>query len=165
MNRVTVDTTDNIFDVPPKQIKALGGFVRKTLAVLGRDKTDISVLLCGDKTIAGLNLRYRKKDEATDILSFSREEGELFPNPARRYRHGGDIAISLETLKENTRRFGISEDEELRRLLIHGILHIDGMNHKTNNNTEPMLRLQEKILSDLSGHRILTEAGLSLGSE
>ena len=154
---------------PPPWGKALGGFVRKVLGELGKDNRDISVLLCDDKTITEFNRRYRRKNEATDILSFVRAEGDCFPNPNRRLaaerRHMGDIAVSLDTLRENARRFGICEDEELRRLLIHGILHLDGMDHKTNKKTEPMLRLQEKILSDLKGQRILSKNGLSYRSE
>ena len=67
----------------------------------------------------------------------------------------GDIAISLDTLRENAGRFRISEDEELRRLLIHGILHLDGMEHPTNRETEPMLQLQENILTKLSAGHII----------
>ena len=124
-------------------------------------------MFCGDKTMGKLNLKYRGKSEATDILSFSQDEGEILPIHAKGGtvpRKTGDIVISLETLRENARYFKISEDEELRRLIIHGILHIDGMNHKTNKKTEPMLKLQEKILSDLNGFKILPDAGLSLGS-
>jgi probable rRNA maturation factor len=66
-----------------------------------------------------------------------------------------DIVISLDTLKENARRFNVSEDEELRRLLIHGILHLDGMDHKTNEETEPMLLLQEEIITEFAEERIM----------
>jgi len=172
MNRVIVNVQENdsSYILSPKQIKALDGFVRKTLAELGRDKRDISVLLCGDKTITSLNSRYRGKNEATDILSFAQDSGG-FPNSTgksrlnRDSRISGDIAVSLDTLRENARRFKISDDEELRRLLIHGILHLDGMDHKTNKNTEPMLRLQEEIMSALEGYKILPVTGLSPGGE
>ena len=154
MNRVAVCTVGGAAPVP-KWGKNLTGFTRKVLAELGKDKWDISVLLCDDETITGLNRRYRGKDGATDILSFSQDEGEKFPDNGCHRRKPGDLVISLDTLRENTRRFGISEDEELRRLLIHGILHLDGMKHKTNGEKEPMLQLQEKILKKLEGERIM----------
>jgi probable rRNA maturation factor len=66
----------------------------------------------------------------------------------------GDIVISLDTLRENARYFQIPEDEELRRLIIHGILHLDGMDHNSTSATEPMLVLQEEILSNLKDERI-----------
>jgi probable rRNA maturation factor len=60
----------------------------------------------------------------------------------------GDIVISLETLRETSKELQIPQEEELRRLLIHGILHLDGMEH-ANNNNDPMLILQEDILNKL----------------
>jgi probable rRNA maturation factor len=170
MNSAAVSAASSdssVQDVPvPKWGKSLGGFTRKVLTQLGRDKWDISVLLCDDNTIAALNRKYRGKAEATDILSFALDEGEEFPacnggrncglNQRRTVRRmPGDIVISLDTLRENARSFGISEDEELRRLLIHGILHLDGRDHRSNGETEPMLQLQERILADLEGERIM----------
>jgi probable rRNA maturation factor len=151
MNRITINADDG---VPlPGWIPSLKKFALKVLARLGRDKWDLSVLLCDDKTMTALNFRYRGKETATDVLSFVLNEGDSFP-ATNRYIPG-DIVISLDTLKENASRFNISEDEELRRLLIHGILHLDGMDHKTNGKTEPMLRLQEDILTELAEERVL----------
>ena len=150
MNRVAVCTDD----VPlPPWSASLKSYARKVLARLGRDKWDLSILLCGDKTISGLNSHYRGKAEATDVLSFSLDEGDTFPLSGR--LAPGDIVISLDTLRENASHFNISEDEELRRLLIHGILHLDGMDHSSNEKAEPMLQLQERILSELAGEQIV----------
>jgi probable rRNA maturation factor len=155
VNRVTVSAEE----VPlPAWNVSLRRFALKALECLGRDNWDLSVLLCGDKTIPDLNARYRGKNEATDVLSFSLDEGEAFPAGGRRSsrrRLPGDIVISLDTLRENARRFNINEDEELRRLLIHGILHLDGMDHRGNGEEEPMLQLQEQLLKQLSGECIL----------
>ena len=165
MNRVSVNVAHGSCPDMPEQnwskspektlSKALGGFARKVLVRLGRDNRDLSVLLCDDSIISDLNSRYRGKAEPTDVLSFAQGEGEIIPPDNDRRRLLGDIVISLDTLRKNARRFGISEDEELRRLLIHGILHLDGMDHKSNRKTEPMLQLQEKILADLEGEHIL----------
>jgi len=155
MNRVMV----HVAEIPlPEWIKHLKEFVLKVLFLLKKDKWDLSILLCGDETIKALNEIYRGKPEATDILSFPLGESADFPSGGKRRsnRHiPGDIVISLDTLRENARRFQVEEDEELRRLLIHGILHLDGMDHKTNDEAEPMLRLQEQILSKLSKKQIL----------
>jgi probable rRNA maturation factor len=151
MNKVAISADDG---VPlPGWVPSLKIFALKVLAKLGRDRWDLSVLLCGDGAMTALNSRYRGKDEATDVLSFSLNEGGAFPTGGRLVP--GDIVISLDTLKENASRFNISEDEELRRLLIHGILHLDGMDHRTNGKTEPMLRLQEDILTELAGEHIM----------
>ena len=156
MNRVEISAGEAPL---PQWSSSLKNFARKVLARLGRDQWDLSVLLCGDQTISDLNLRYRGKAEATDILSFNMDEGGEGGGPCGALPRGcfmlGDIAISLDTLKENARRFKTSEDEELRRLMIHGILHLDGMDHKSNKKAEPMLLLQEQILAELAGESIM----------
>jgi probable rRNA maturation factor len=154
MNRVLVSAEE----VPlPKWGKSMQNYALKVLAGLGRDKWDLSVLLCDDKTISSLNSHYRGKAEATDVLSFTLTEGEQFPTGKQQYsrRLPGDIVISLDSLSKNARRFKVSQDEELRRLLIHGILHLDGMDHQTNKDTEPMLQLQEQILANLAEECII----------
>ena len=158
MNRVALSAQE--FPLPKWALR-LKKYTRNVLNVLGKDKWDISVLLCGDKTISSLNSRYRKKNGATDILSFSLDEGEKFPGRGK--RKYSEIIISLDSMRSNARRFKICEDEELRRLLIHGILHIDGMDHagslepvgSLENKSEPMLLLQEKILARLSNEHII----------
>jgi probable rRNA maturation factor len=106
-----------------------------------------------------LNSRYRGLDEPTDVLSFS-----LGERSGDRYVPG-DIVVSLDMLEENSRYFGVSRDEELRRLLIHGILHLDGMDHKGTGPgsfggfpEEPMLKKQEEILERFSPEHIISEA-------
>jgi probable rRNA maturation factor len=155
MNRVMVHAVEMRL---PEWVKPLKYFVLKVLFLLKKDKWDLSILLCGDKTIKDLNKIYRGKDEATDVLSFSMGESRDFPpDEGRRSRRyiPGDIVISLETMRENARGFQIDEDEELRRLLIHGILHLDGMDHKSNDEAEPMLQFQEQLLAKLSKKQIL----------
>jgi probable rRNA maturation factor len=154
MNRVMVHAAEIPF---PKWVKPLKFFVLKVLLLLKKDKWDLSILLCGDNTIKDLNKIYRGKNQATDILSFALDESRDFPpdEGRRSGRHTpGDIVISLETMRKNARRFQVEEDEELRRLLIHGILHLNGMDHETHDEAEPMLQLQEQILAKLSKKRI-----------
>jgi probable rRNA maturation factor len=142
----------------PEWVPTLKAYVLKVLLYLKKDKWDLSILLCGDKTIKDLNTLYRGKAEATDVLSFPFGESREFPPEGgrRARRHlPGDVVISLDTLRENARRFQVEEDEELRRLLIHGILHLDGLDHKTNDEAEPMLQFQEQILAKLSKKQIL----------
>jgi probable rRNA maturation factor len=131
-------------------------FILKVLRKLGRDGWDVSLLFCNDAYIRSLNARYRQRDEPTDILSFPMGETVEGEGGERRYL-SGDIVISLETWAENSSFFGVAPDEELRRLLIHGILHLDGMDHLTNGETEPMLLLQEEILDSLPGEHILPQ--------
>jgi len=154
MNRVAVSAEE----VPlPFWSDSLCRFALKTLDEIKRDNWELSVLLCGDKTIASLNAQYRDKEMPTDVLSF--RMGTTIRDGRRKVYLAGDIVISLDTLSENARYFKIPEDEELRRLLIHGILHLDGMDHKTINKDEPMLALQEEILNRLKDEHIFPDYG------
>jgi len=154
VNNVTV----NAEEVPlPAWSEEASGFALKVLDEIKRDNWELSVLFCGDKTIAALNGQYRNKPEATDILSFNL--GETVTEGEKTVYLPGDIVISLDTLRENAQYFQISEDEELRRLLIHGILHLDGMDHETTDKNEPMLVLQEEILDRLKNEHIFPDGG------
>ncbi|MDR2097740.1 MAG: rRNA maturation RNase YbeY [Spirochaetaceae bacterium] len=120
------------------------------------DSWDVSVLFCNDAFIRGLNRRFRNRDEPTDVLSFPLGE-TVVEDGGRRYS-SGDIVISLETLRANCKTFNVDEDEELRRLLIHGILHLKGLDHATNEPEEEMLLLQERLLKD--SPEVFTKPGI-----
>jgi len=84
---------------------------------------EVDVLLAGDRTLRRLNREYRGKDKATDVLSFPAAE-ELVG------AHGGDLAISLDTAKRQAEEQGHSLRDEVRVLLLHGLLHLSGMDHE-----------------------------------
>jgi len=156
MNRVEVAAEG----VPePAWTDRLAAFALRVLERMEKDGWDLSVLLCDDGAMRDLNARYRGKDEPTDVLSF--ELGEAFRDEDGSERWAaGDIVVSLDTLKKNAEYFAVSEDEELRRLVTHGILHLSGMDHEDNEADRPMLQLQERILSELADQRIVEESPL-----
>ena len=126
-------------------------FMLQVLENLGKDKWEVSLLFTGDAFIQQLNREYRAKDEPTDVLSFAQVDSkETFPAKGGRF-YAGDIVISMETLAKNAEYFSISMNEELKRLLVHGILHLSGMEHENNNPDQPMLVKQEKILNQFTG--------------
>ena len=149
MNKVEISAAE----IPePSWKSGAGSFALKVLDEIKRENWELSILFCDDKTIAELNSRYRNKAEATDILSFPL--GEILREGDKNVYLPGDIVISLDTLRENARYFQTPQDEELRRLLIHGILHLNGMDHSTPDREEPMLELQEQILNKLKNEHI-----------
>jgi probable rRNA maturation factor len=151
MNRVEVSAEE----VPlPPWTGAANTYILKVLEGLQRDRWDLSVLFCNNAYIRSLNERFRNIDEPTDVLSFELGTNYHDETSGETRFLSGDIIVSLETLAENAEYFKVSRDEELRRLLIHGILHLDGMDHQTNEGAEPMLKLQEEILTELSGEAI-----------
>ena len=159
MNRVTVNADE--FSLPPWS-DSLRVYALRVLDSISRDNWDLSVLLCTDKTIKSLNSRYRNIDEATDVLSFELGAEETMPDGSIRC-YPGDIVISLDSVGKNAHYFRVSADEELRRLLIHGILHLNGMDHLSNDASEPMLLKQENILYTLKEEHILSSDDLLHG--
>ena len=100
----------------------LSRFLRTAQEAVGLEG-EVDVLLAGDRTLRRLNRSFRKKDKATDVLSFPAAE-EMAG------LHGGDLAISLETAKRQADEQGHSLRDEVRVLLLHGLLHLSGMDHE-----------------------------------
>ena len=129
--------------------KSIESAVSQILSYLDADG-DFSIHFVTDDEIRVLNREYRDKDEATDILTFALSDGEAFPEIEGEEKELGDIFISLESMRRNASSFSVPEEEELKRLLVHGILHLLGYDHATNDfASEPMLIKQEKMMDDL----------------
>lgn len=142
----------------PGWIDALEHFALVVLERLGHGNWELSILLCGDPLIRELNGRYRSLDEPTDVLSFGQDDGPSFPGEPGKAIVAGDIVISLDALERNAANFGVTGDDELKRLVLHGILHLGGMDHTGHIGDggpgEEMLVLQERLLAELSEEHI-----------
>ena len=129
--------------VQKKQIKNTVFFV---LRKQKKQKSEVSVHLVGDKRMHTLNRAFRGKDKTTDVLSFATQEGvHMFDTGDL-----GDIFLSIPQIKRQARRFGVLYKEELFRMLIHGVLHILGYDHKTKSEASEMFGLQEKYLVEIT---------------
>ena len=124
-------------------------FAYRVLDDCDEDGWDLSLLLCDDAFIRQLNAEYRGKDEPTDVLSFSQDGLPLEEAPG-----GGDIVISLPVVRRYADTFGVQEEEELKRVIIHGILHLRGLDHESNDQREPMLKEQERLLQTYTGVKV-----------
>ena len=89
-------------------------------------KKDLELIIVDNQTIKEINLEYRKKDEATDVLSFP-VDGDFEHLPL------GTIIISIDFVKEKAKENGHSEEDELNLLFIHGLLHLLGYDHEVDN--------------------------------
>lgn len=151
-NNIVVGVEEG-FDAPA-WLDSVAPFVQKILDRLGIENWELSVLFCSDAFIAGLNSQYRNIDAPTDVLSF--EQGDEYVDESDvQWFCAGDIVISVAMIHKNAAEFGVSPNEELKRLLIHGVLHLDGMDHETNDPDQEMLQLQERILSGFPDELIL----------
>ncbi|AYE35956.1 rRNA maturation RNase YbeY [Borrelia turcica IST7] len=132
-------------DVEFEHLDAYYNFVLSVLGYLCVKKYELSIVLCSNSYIQKLNSEFRQRAEPTDILSFNylEESGQL--NRGIR----GDLVISLEYLKFSALEFNVAIYEELQRVTIHGILHLIGYTHKTNDfQKEAMLIIQEQVLRE-----------------
>ena len=134
-------------DEPPGSIDPVRveNFISEVLNELNLKNWDISLLFCDDAFIQNLNKQYRDIDSPTDVLSF--EQGDEYFDDAGETRFmAGDIVISLDSLRFNAEEFNVEINEELKRLIVHGILHLNGMDHSDNSTEQEMLKFQEELL-------------------
>jgi len=102
------------------------------LEVMGKSDPSVTIAFVSDSKIRTLNKQFRGIDKATDVLSFpAGEEGEL-----------GDIAISVETAARQARENGLTLNGEISQLILHGILHLSGYDHETDNGEMNKLELK-----------------------
>lgn len=156
-NRVLVSVQDGI--TAPLWLENVEPFVHTVLETLSFDGEEISVLFCGDDFMQDLNKMYRGIDRPTDVLSF--ENGEEYEDENGLWLCAGDIAVSLDMLPKNAAYFETDMNTELKRLLIHGILHLNGMEHEPEHIEKgitpkcEMLCLQEKTVAALSAATVI----------
>ena len=118
--------------------KKYSSWVRKIIESEARKTGEISYIFCEDEYLLKLNREYLNHDTFTDIISFDNSLGRIL---------NGDIFISTERVLENAKEFGVSFDEELRRVMAHGILHFCGYSDKTTEDKEEMRRKEEEKMN------------------
>jgi len=106
---------------------------------------EVTLQVTDDKTIREFNLQYRDTDEATDVLSFE----NTFTDPESGETYLGDILISFDTAKRQADTRELNVMTELEMLLVHGILHLAGMDHGVTHEWQEMSVLQDEILAEL----------------
>ncbi len=99
---------------------------------------DIAVIFCSDNYILDVNRRYLEHDYFTDIITFDYCEGD---------RLSGDLFISVDTVRENSVEYGTDFDEELDRVIVHGVLHLIGYDDHTEEETAQMRAKENYYLS------------------
>jgi len=114
----------------------------RALEAVDQSKSELSIAIVTDDEIAALNSEHRGKRSATDVLSFSLLEGE---HNDQRGKLLGDVVIGIETAARQARAAHRSLDEEVARLLIHGILHLLGWDHEKSAEAK-LMRAEERRL-------------------
>ena len=106
-----------------------------------REIGEISYLFCDDEKILGVNQEYLNHDFFTDIITFDYSEENTI---------SGDIIITLQTVESNSQMYKTEYTEELHRVIIHGILHLCGLNDLTDDEEKTMREAEDEALEMLS---------------
>ncbi len=101
---------------------------------------EIAYLFCDDEKILEINHTYLQHDFYTDIITFDYSEEDTI---------SGDIFISIDTVRSNAQKYGTHFDEELYRVIIHGILHLCGLNDKTDEEEKGMREAENRALREV----------------
>lgn len=113
--------------LPGVSVAGVRADARRLLRALEEDGAELAVSLVDDAEIQHLNHEYRGKNRPTDVLAFAMREGPRAPGDEAVL---GDVVISLQTASRQARRRRVSEADEVRTLLIHGVLHLLGYDHE-----------------------------------
>ncbi|RME29080.1 MAG: rRNA maturation RNase YbeY [Deltaproteobacteria bacterium] len=116
------------------------------------DPAELSVVLCDDATMTPLNAQWRGRSGPTDVLSFPQEEGEALALPPGVPRQLGDLVISVDTARRQAAELKHGLEEELRVLVVHGLLHLLGHDHETGPDDAARMQAEERrVLAALGG--------------
>ena len=122
-------------DIDEAEVSA---WLRQVAKSYGKVLGDVNYIFVDDETMLDINRRFVGHDYYTDHIGFDYSEGNAL---------SGDIYISLDTVKSNAELFGVSQDEELRRIIIHGLLHLCGLRDKTDEERAEMQQAEDLALS------------------
>lgn len=131
--------TDGV-KMPAIKKRETTAWIKAVAASYGKKVGEIAYIFCSDEKILEVNRQYLEHDYYTDIITFDYCEGKTI---------SGDLFISLDTVKTNAEQFKTSYEEELHRTIIHGILHLCGINDKGPGEREIMEAAENKALSML----------------
>ena len=116
----------------------VSSWVRRVAKNYGKTVGDVNYIFVDDETILDINRRFIGHDYYTDHIGFDYSKDDSL---------SGDIYISLDTVRTNAELFGVTQDEELRRIIIHGLLHLCGLRDKTDEERAEMQRAEDEALS------------------
>lgn len=114
------------------------GWIQRILSSEGKKEGEVSYIFCDDDYLLQINMQYLDHDTLTDIISFDYTIGNEI---------GGDIFISVERVKENAADFNVPFNEELKRVMAHGVLHYCGYKDKSEADEQIMRQKEEEKIA------------------
>ncbi|MGL4411642.1 MAG: rRNA maturation RNase YbeY [Bacteroidales bacterium] len=113
-------------------------WIKKVTELYGKKLGEINYIFCNDEKILEVNNQYLQHDYYTDIITFDYTEGNKI---------SGDLFISLDTVRSNAEQFGVDFNEELDRVLIHGVLHLCGIADESEEQRADMISKENEALA------------------
>lgn len=128
-------------DIPfkPPYPRKTKSWIKQTIAKEKKTPGDLNFIFCSDDYLLQINIDYLNHQTYTDIITFDNSEDPKFIE--------GDIFISIDRVRENALKFNRPFEEELRRVIIHGVLHLIGYSDKSNEQKIVMRRKEDAYLS------------------
>ena len=130
--------------MPKIKRRATTKWIRSVAATYGKKVGEVAYIFVNDDKILEVNRQYLQHDYYTDIITFDDSEGDVI---------SGDLFISLDTVRSNSEQQGTAYEEELHRVIIHGILHLCGLNDKGPGEREIMEAAENKALKLMNLHQ------------
>ena len=128
-------------EMPAIQKTLVRNWIKQVAATHGKRVGEISYIFCDDEKILEVNRQYLQHDYYTDIITFDYTEGEKI---------AGDLFISLDTVRSNAELFKQDYETELHRVIVHGVLHLCGINDKGPGEREIMEKCENEALAILT---------------
>lgn len=147
---LTIDFLDETNKVSDEHIQLVDNLLQHAAKMENIENAEVSITFVTNEEIHRINREYRQKDAPTDVISFALEElgeGEVEIVGQDLPRVLGDIIISIDRTKEQAEEYGHSFERELGFLAVHGLLHLLGYDHMTEEDEKVMFGKQEEILS------------------
>ncbi len=136
---ITFECEDVKFNLKDKLI--LKKWIKQVAQSYGFKTGDLTYIFCSDDRILEVNRQYLNHDYYTDIITFDYDEKDVV---------SGDMFISVDTVKTNAEKFATSFEDEMHRVIIHGVLHLCGLKDKAPDDEKRMREAEEKALAMLS---------------
>lgn len=128
-------------DFPKIRKGDIKNWIKRVAASYGKTIGEVNYLFCTDDKILEVNTQYLSHDFYTDIITFDYSEGDKI---------SGDIIISLETVRTNSQKYNTDFTEELHRVIIHGILHMCGIDDKSETASLNMRKAENQALEQIN---------------
>ena len=125
-----------------KNKRKISSWIKNVIIKYNKELGSVNYIFCSNNFILDLNLKYLNHNYFTDIITFDYCESNIIE---------GDIFISIDTVKENSIRFSTNFDDELLRVIIHGILHLVGFDDKTSTQQKKMRTLETEAINVFYG--------------